>query len=211
MFIERKQLKLYSFPAEKVVRLSSSCGDIQMTFPGFPPQRCGAHLVALNRDNKLLIVAGFYLSETCESIFYVPEDGEVESGDIEDAFDEGVQFVESMGFVLNETDYHLLPEANKKKVWASVSICQTEEQKQAKLTALKEKAERQANQDQKQEQDQKPPATEEIIASLAEEGPADNEAVPQHQVTEKNEVPSDPLDVYRERSLKSLGRFLASM
>jgi len=207
MFVEHNTVNLSTFPADKVVRIHSSCGDIQMTFPGFPPQRCGAHLVALNKDSKLLIVAGFYLSESCETVFFAPDEGAVEFGDLEAAFDDGLQFVESMGFILSETDYHELSETNKQKTWASLSICQTEDQKQAKLAALKEKAARQAEQEQQEQNQADEPAKE--SQATAQQPAAENNQVQQDSV--EREIPRDSLDDYRERNLKSLGRFLASM
>ncbi|NOY13960.1 MAG: hypothetical protein GXP51_09910 [Deltaproteobacteria bacterium] len=165
MFIQHRQLKVLNVPAARVARLNSSGCNVQMAFPGHPPQMCASYLISLSSGNKVLIVVAFYLSESRRSIFFVPKCGEVPVEEAEEIFDEGFVFAESMGFVLNETDYHLLSTADQQKLWSSMPICQ--------VSATAAKAE-----------------------SAAPQSPTDRR---------------DSLDEYRERSLKSLGRFLSSM
>jgi hypothetical protein len=169
MFIEHKQLKVLSVPASKVARLNSSGCNVQMAFPGFPPQMCASYLVSLTSGDKVLVVVAFYLSESRQSIFFIPNRGEVPVEEAEQTFEQGFVFAESMGFVLNETDYHLLSAVDQQKLWSSLPICRLEPAQAASQEAATSDA-----------------------ASAG--GPK-----------------TDPLDEYRERSLKSLGRFLSSM
>jgi len=169
MFIEHKQLKVLSVPAHKVARLNSSGCNVQMAFPGFPPQMCASYLVSLTSGNKVLVVVAFYLSESRQSIFFLPKRGEVPVEEAEKTFEQGFIFAESMGFVLNETDYHLLSAIDQQKLWSSLPICRLESARSSSAGA------------------------DDSGASSV----ADN-------IT-------DPLEEYRERSLKSLGRFLSSM
>lgn len=166
MFIQHKQLKVLNLPASRVARLNSSGCNVQMAFPGYPPQMCAAYLVSLSSNAKVLVLVAFYLSESRHTIFFVPKEGEVAVENAERMFEEGFVFAESMGFVLNETDFHLLSTEGQQKLWASLPICQ------AGLQG----------------------------APLADE----------EQATTGDKV-ADPLEEYRERSLKSLGRFLASL
>jgi hypothetical protein len=168
MFIQHKQLKVLNVPATKVARLNSSGCNVQMAFPGFPPQMCAAYLVSLTSGNKVLVVVAFYLSESRQSIFFVPKRGEVSVEEAEGTFEQGFIFAETMGFVLNETDYHLLSAGDQQKLWSALPICRL------------------------------PSAKASSSAAPAAAG-------------QKSATSQDPLDEYRERSLKSLGRFLSSM
>jgi hypothetical protein len=168
MFIEHKQLKVLNVPSTRVARINSSGGNIQMAFTGYPPQMCSAYLVLLSSGTKVLVVVAFYLSDSDQSIFFVPKNGEVPVEEAEDTFEEGFVFAESMGFVLNETDYHLLSSDDQQKLWASLPISK------APTSSVNE------------------PATEMETADKADDA-------------------QETLDAYRERSLKSLGRFLSSM
>lgn len=163
MFVQHKQLKVLNLPASRVARLNSSGCNVQMAFPGYPPQMCAAYLVSLSSNGKVLVLVAFYLSESRQSIFFVPKEGEVAVEDAERMFEEGFVFAETMGFVLNETDFHLLSTEGQKKLWAALPICQ--------------------------------------VGQVALQG--------ENASTDEKRV--DPLEEYRERSLKSLGRFLASL
>lgn len=168
MFVQHKQLKILNVPATRVARLNTSGCNVQMAFPGYPPQLCASYLVSLTSGNKVLVVVAFYLSESRQSIFFVPKRGEVPVEDAEETFDQGFVFAETMGFVLSETDYHLLSSDDQHKLWSRLPICQ------------------------------------EKTSNTAQKSPEPG-------VARKTETLQDPLDEYRERSLKSLGRFLSSM
>lgn len=166
MFVQHKPSKGFNVPASRVARLNSSGCNVQMAFPGYPPQMCAAYLVSLSSGPKVMILVIFYLSESRQSIFYVPKCGEVSVEDAEKTFEEAFVFAETMGFVLNETDFHLLSAEDQQKHWNSLPFFHTTAKSAAESSVV------------------------------AESVPAGTE---------------DPLDDYRERSLKSLGRFLSSM
>lgn len=127
MFVQHKQLKSLNVAAEKIGHLHASSSSVQLAFAGFPPQLCSAYLLQINGARKVLVVVAFYLTESLNSIFFVPKFGEVESADAEKVYEEGHSFVESMGFILTETDYHLLPANKKKPYWEVLPICQLPE------------------------------------------------------------------------------------
>ncbi len=124
MFIQHKNLKSLSIPASKVTHLHAASSSVQLAFAGFPPQLCSAYLVWVSSGDKSLIVIGFYMNESERSIFFVPKSGEVLSSQALDVYQEGLNFVESMGFVLGETDFHLMAAAKKERFWASLPISQ---------------------------------------------------------------------------------------
>ncbi len=124
MFIQHKNLKFLTVPAAKVAHLHSAASSVQLAFAGYPPQLCSAYLVWIASGDKSLIVIGFYLNESGLSVFFVPKVGEVPTSQALQVYQEGQNFVESMGFVLGETDYHLMATAQKEKFWNSLPITQ---------------------------------------------------------------------------------------
>jgi hypothetical protein len=162
MFVQHKQLKSLKIPATKVAHLHSTSSSVQLSFAEHFPQLCQAYLIRITGGDKTLIVVAFYLTESQCSIFFVPQFGEVLHHLAEEFYEEGRAFIESMGFELNETDYHLIPEQEKQSYWGGLPICQLPGQAET------------------------PPS-----ASVAE-------------------IEPDSIQL-RSRSLKSLGRFFASM
>lgn len=124
MFIQHKQLKSLNVPAEKVAHLHVASSSVQVAFAGYPPQLCQAYLLQITGGNKILIVVAFYLQESQSSIFFVPKFGELPAEDAEAIYEEGYSFIESMGFVLNESDFHLLSASQKQSYWTALPICQ---------------------------------------------------------------------------------------
>ena len=127
MFVQHKQLKVLNIPANKVARLRTSSSGVQLAFPDHPPQRAAAYLVAISNGAKVMVVVGFFLTESKESIFFVPQRGEVSVEEAEQVYEEGFIFAESMGFVLGETDFHLQSSTDQQKLWQSLPICKLHE------------------------------------------------------------------------------------
>lgn len=164
MFIQHKQLKYLSAPLTKVTHLHSASAAIQLAFTGYPPQPCRAYLLQLVGGAKALVIVAFYLLESRTSVFFVPDQGEVAVKDVDKVFEEGYQFVESMGFDLTDTDFHLLGAADRQNYWGQLPITQ-------------------------------PP-------------PQENKALKEKVSTSKS---AEELQLLCEKSLTSLGHFLASM
>jgi len=117
MFIQHKRLKYLNVPAEKVTHLHSASSKVQLAFPGHPPQLCQSYLLQISGEGKVLVVVAFYLVESQCPIFFVPKFGELPEEDVEEVYEEGYSFVESMGFSLTETDYHVLSDKKKQSYW----------------------------------------------------------------------------------------------
>ena len=124
MFVQHKNLKTLSIPATKIAHLHAASSSVQLAFAGFPPQLCSAYLIWISSGDKSLIVISFYMKESECSVFFVPKDGEVLSAQALEVYQEGQNFVESMGFVLGETDFHLMAAAKKEAYWNALPICQ---------------------------------------------------------------------------------------
>jgi len=125
MFVQHKQLKSLNVPADKVSHLHYASSSVQLAFAGYPPQQCKAYLLQIRGGDKVLVVVAFYLASSGCSIFFVPKFGELPVEDAEAVYEEGFNFVESMGFVLTETDYHLLSAEKKKQYWEQLPICKS--------------------------------------------------------------------------------------
>lgn len=136
MFVQHKQLKVLSVPASKVARVNTSVATVQLALTGFPSQGAEAYLVALSGGNKVLVLVGFYLTESKVAVFFVPQHGEAPVEEIEQIFDEGFIFAESMGFILSETDFHLLSSDDQQKLWQSLPICQSAQSAAAKPAVI---------------------------------------------------------------------------
>ncbi len=134
MFIQHKQLKNLSVPAEKIDRLHAASSQVQLAFADYSPQLCQAYLFQISGGGKVLVVVAFYLIDSECSIFFVPKFGEIAADNVEEVYEEGFAFVESMGFVLTETDYHLFSAEKKQAYWNSLSICQPPKSRPDKKT-----------------------------------------------------------------------------
>jgi hypothetical protein len=130
MFVQHSQLKQLSVAADKVTRLHVAQSCVQLAFSGYPPQLCQAYLLCLVGKQKSLILVGYYLMESGCSVFFVPKYGEVTAQEVDAVYEEGWAFVESMGFLLTETDYHLMKLDEQKRYLANLPICQPPQQKQ---------------------------------------------------------------------------------
>lgn len=123
MFIQHKELRSLQVPAEKITHLHAATSNIQLAFAGYQPQQCQAYLLQISGGNKILTLVAFYLSDSRRSIFFVPSAGELPLAEADRIYEEGYSFAESMGFILSETDFHLLSLQKKKDYWASLPIC----------------------------------------------------------------------------------------
>ncbi|SEA46812.1 hypothetical protein SAMN05660420_02179 [Desulfuromusa kysingii] len=136
MFIQHTKLKSLNVPAEKITHLHVASSSVQLAFSSYPPQLCQAYLLQISGGNKVLIVVAFYLEESQSSIFFVPKFGELPAEEAAAVYEEGYNFVESMGFVLTESDYHLLSEQKKKSYWAALPICKLPKVQPDKLSTV---------------------------------------------------------------------------
>lgn len=136
MFIQHKQLKFLSAPATRITHLQSSPSAIQLAFSGYPPQPCRAYLLQLSGSGKALVMVAFYLLESHSTVFFVPDKGEVPLAQANKIYEEGNEFVESMGFILTESDFHLLPPADKQNYWSKIPITQPPEERGIKKEVI---------------------------------------------------------------------------
>ncbi len=136
MFVQHKNLKSLNVSAGKIHHLHEGSSKVQLAFSGYPPQLCNAYLIWVAGVEKSLVVVGFYLNESDRSIFFVPKAGEVPSAQAQRLYDEGFFFIEAMGFVMVETDFHLLDAAAKENYWRQLPVSQGSRKVQGGGTAV---------------------------------------------------------------------------
>jgi hypothetical protein len=91
---------------EQVVALIESINQPQVSIPGRPPQAAHGHLCALrNPDGTYSAFVGLYLLESAQNVVYAREPREFPSDQYVEAEAEGVHFLESLGFILDNLNF----------------------------------------------------------------------------------------------------------
>jgi hypothetical protein len=100
---------------EQVVAVVESINQPQISIPGKAPQLAQAHLVGLrNANGTFSVVVGLFLPHGGENVVYLPERREVALEGYGEAELEGLHFLESMGFMLDNVHFgRLAPEAQE--------------------------------------------------------------------------------------------------
>jgi len=100
---------------EQVVSVIESINQPQISIPGKPPQAVQAHILGLRQQNgTFAIYVGLFLRQTGESVIYVHERAEVPLEAYREVEAEGLHFLESMGFMLDNVNFtKLAPEAQE--------------------------------------------------------------------------------------------------
>jgi hypothetical protein len=98
---------------EQVVAVIESINQPQISIPTKAPQSVQAHLVGLRNPNgSFSIYVGLHLRQSAENVIYVHERRELPVEAYPEVEMEGLQFLESMGFMLDNTNIrNLAPEA----------------------------------------------------------------------------------------------------
>jgi hypothetical protein len=100
---------------ERVVAVIESINQPQISIPTKLPQSVQAHLVGLrNPDGTFSIHVGLYLRQSGENVIYSHDRRDLALEAYPEVELEGLQFLESMGFMLDNTNFrNLAPEAQE--------------------------------------------------------------------------------------------------
>jgi hypothetical protein len=94
---------------EQVVAVVESINQPQVSVPGKAPQQVSGHLCGIrNASGTFSIFVGLHLPKTGENVVYVHERRELSVEDYRDVEIEGLQFLESMGFMLDNLNFRNL-------------------------------------------------------------------------------------------------------
>ncbi len=122
MFTWDKSILAINLPAGKVVALFRSMREVQLALPGVPAQQASAYLCQYQAEAGVGTVAVFHLHKSHLLAFYVSGPQFVPERDIDSLLDQGLNLVESMGFLMTDQDLHLLDEADQEMLWASLPL-----------------------------------------------------------------------------------------
>jgi hypothetical protein len=101
-----------SLPREEVVAVVESINQPQISIPGKQPQGAQAHLCGVrNADGSFSVYVCLFLLESGETVTYVHEPSRFPVARYREVESEGLHFLESMGFMLDNLRFrNLSPE-----------------------------------------------------------------------------------------------------
>lgn len=91
---------------EQIVSLVESINQPQVSIPGKPPQAVKGHLCGVRNSNGTFTVfVSLHLPKTGENVVYQHEKRQVTAQEYQAVETEGLQFLESMGFMLDNLNF----------------------------------------------------------------------------------------------------------
>lgn len=122
MFQWDNSINAINVPACKVVHLFRSMREVQLALPGISAQQASAYLCQYQTEGGVGTVAAFHLHKSQLLAFYFSDPHIVPEQKTDSMLDQGLNFVESMGFLMTDQDIHLLDDADQEMLWASLPI-----------------------------------------------------------------------------------------
>lgn len=108
---------------EQVVAVVESINQPQVSVPGRPPQPVSCHLIGLRSpEGSLAIVIALHLPRTGEDVVYVHERRELTVEGYREVELEGLQFLESMGFMLDNLNFRNLQPEQQEQVLRRIPV-----------------------------------------------------------------------------------------
>ena len=123
MFVLQKQLTVLNVPSSRVAMLYRSGADIQLALPDLPSQMGSAFMVLLKGGGKVRVLVGLYMVRSRCNIFYVSDSGEVPAEQAERELEAGLVFAESMGFILNDSEFGRMTADQQETYWKGLPLC----------------------------------------------------------------------------------------
>ncbi len=119
MFQIDPSLKYVDTNKEEILELYRPTNESLVQIPGLQGEMSDAYLVSLNRSGEIQIYLYFFLKDSGKGIIYksnVP----VTKSNYMQVRDDGLYFLESMGFLMENTDFRKLPEMERIKLMESM-------------------------------------------------------------------------------------------
>jgi hypothetical protein len=109
MFTPDPSIQYVPATREQVVALVEGINQPQISIPGKEPQGVSGHLVSLrNSDGSFSIVVALHLPKSGENVIYLHGKRRCSAEEYRDIQDEGLHFLESMGFMLDNLNFRNL-------------------------------------------------------------------------------------------------------
>ncbi len=122
MFILDDTFEKLDVDASKLLKLFRSMRDVQMALPGFPSQEASAYLCQYQAGKSVATFAVFHLQRSEKLAFYHSEPLETSPSKADGLLDQGLNFVESMGFLLSDLDVELMEDSDRAMLWESLPL-----------------------------------------------------------------------------------------
>ena len=122
MFIRDESIHGIDVPADNVVHLYRSMREVQLALPGVSAQQASAYLCQYKQPDGIATVAAFHLHKSGILAYYFSDPRVVPKQKMDDMLNQGLNFVESMGFLLTDQDIHLMDQADLKNMWESLPL-----------------------------------------------------------------------------------------
>jgi len=122
MFQWDESINRIDVSANKVVHLFRSMREVQLALPGIPAQQASAYLCQYKQSEGIATVAVFHLHKSGILAFYFSDPRVVPEQKMDNMLDQGLNFVESMGFLLTDQDIHLLDDSDQQMLWESLPL-----------------------------------------------------------------------------------------
>jgi hypothetical protein len=126
VFEPQASLTQLSATREQVVAVVESINQPQVSVPGRPPQPLSCHLLGLRSgDGTLEIVVALHLTRTGENVVYLHPQRRLTVEQYRDVELEGLQFLESMGFMLDNLNFRNLEPDQQEQVLRRIPLLAT--------------------------------------------------------------------------------------
>lgn len=122
MFIRQKEMAQLDIPVQRVALLQRSLSDVQVALPGFAPQQATAYLCVYGEGKGLRVAVALHLSSSRRMIFYLNDEGSLNQRQTQGVLQQGIQFVEAMGFLLGDLDLQRLRLQDRAALWESLPL-----------------------------------------------------------------------------------------
>ncbi len=122
MFQWDKSISSIEVEAGKVLHLFKSMREVQLALPGVSAQESTAYLCQYAYGDGVATVAAFHLHKNNVLAFYASDPLVVPVSKTDSMLDNGLNFVESMGFLLTDQDIHLLDAEDQQMLWESLPL-----------------------------------------------------------------------------------------
>lgn len=106
MFTPDPSIQYVPASREQVVAIIEGINQPQVSIPGKAPQGVSGHLCGLrNANGTFSIFVALHLPKSGENVIYLPPRRQVTAEEFREVQDEGLAFLESMGFMLDNLNY----------------------------------------------------------------------------------------------------------
>jgi hypothetical protein len=122
MFRWHQEIKCLDIPASQVFHLERSLSAVQVALPGLPSQEATAYLCVFSAEKGLRVALVLHLHTSQRLAFYLHEGADAPQKEADRLIEVGLDFAESLGFMLSDVDYRKLDKQHRVFIWDSLPL-----------------------------------------------------------------------------------------